>query len=55
MGELERLRDELNRLRDLHAGEIARLESAHEALLGAERARAARAEADLATLRAATT
>jgi hypothetical protein len=55
MGELERQSGELNRLRDVHAGEIARLESAHEALLGAERARAARAEADLAALRTATT
>jgi len=50
-GELERVRDELSRLRDVHAGELARLESAHEALLGAERARAARAEADLAAAR----
>ncbi|HEY1820920.1 MAG TPA: hypothetical protein VGG83_13415 [Trebonia sp.] len=53
-GELERAREEAGRLRDVHAGELARLESAHEALLGAERARAARAEADLDALRAAT-
>jgi hypothetical protein len=49
--ELERAHEELSRLRAAHAAELARLDSAHTALLDAERGRAARAETDLAALR----
>lgn len=50
--ELERARGEFARSREAHAAELTRLTAAHDAVLGAERARADRAEADLRASRA---
>jgi len=50
--DLERIRDQSVRRDGEHAAELVRLEAAHRTALDAERARAARAEADLDALRA---